>query len=145
MADGSLRRSFTTEAALAHASSLPEPSLCVRLLSPFDPALRDRARAERLFGSHYRIEIFIPQAKRQFGESVFPVLQGTRVIGRIDVKRSGSAHVVQAFWPEAGVRVGKLRVSGLVTELERVRAFAEVETVGWSIVWLRGSHPRKIV
>ncbi|MEQ9040993.1 MAG: crosslink repair DNA glycosylase YcaQ family protein [Silicimonas sp.] len=137
MADGSLRRSFTTEAALDLAFSLPEPSSRVRLLSPFDPALRDRSRAERLFDFHYRIEIFVPQSKRQYGYYVFPVLQGDRIIGRIDAKRAGDDLVVRAFWPEAGVRMGKGRTSGMVTEIERVRTLAGVETVKWSRGWLR--------
>ena len=88
MADGSRRRSFTTEALLEDAASLPEPTGRVRLLSPFDPALRDRDRAERLFGFHYRIEIFVPEARRRYGYYVFPVLQGDRLIGRIGAKRA---------------------------------------------------------
>lgn len=136
MADGSLRRSFTTEAALDRASTLPDPSSRVRLLSPFDPALRDRSRAERLFGFHYRIEIFVPEAKRKYGYYVFPVLQGERIIGRLDAKRIGRTLAVRAFWPEAGVRMGKARSSGLLAELQRVRTLAEVETVELSSRWL---------
>ncbi len=135
--DGSRRRSFTSDAALDHAARLPEPSGRVRLLSPFDPALRDRARAERLFGFHFRIEIFVPEAKRQYGYYVFPVMQGDRVIGRIDAKRKGDAIVVQAFWPEAGVRMGKARTSGLHSELNRVRHLAQAHSVEFSEGWLR--------
>ena len=137
MANGSLRRSFTTEAMLDYAANLPGPSSRVRLLSPFDPALRDRKRAERLFGFHYRIEIFVPEAKRQYGYYVFPVLQGTRVIGRIDAKRQDKTLAVRAFWPEQGVRMGKARVAGLFTELERVRQLAGVDDVAQSPDWLR--------
>ena len=136
MADGSLRRSFTTDAALDRATSLPEPSARVRLLSPFDPALRDRARAERLFNFRYRIEMFVPKSKRQYGYYVFPVLQGARVIGRLDAKRTGKALVVRAFWPEDGVRMGKARSSGLMAEFERIRTLAGVETVELSSGWL---------
>ena len=109
----------------------------VRLLSPFDPALRDRDRAERLFGFHYRIEIFVPEAKRRYGYYVFPVLQGDRLIGRIDAKRTGRALLVQAFWPEAGVRMGKARTTALMSELERVKALAEVEAVAFAKGWMR--------
>jgi len=137
MADGSQRRSFTTEAVLDQTQSLPEPTSRVRLLSPFDPVLRDRARAERLFGFHYRIEIFVPEAKRRFGYYVFPVLQGDRLIGRIDAKRSGNALVVRAFWPEAGVRLAKARTSGLKSELERVRNLAGAEVVEFATDWIR--------
>ncbi|NND19708.1 MAG: winged helix-turn-helix domain-containing protein [Silicimonas sp.] len=137
MADGALRRSFTTEAALDRASSLPEPSSRVRLLSPFDPALRDRSRAERLFGFHYRIEIFVPEAKRQYGYYVFPVLQGVRIIGRLDARRVGNTLVARAYWPEAGVRMGKARSSRLVAELDRVKNLAGVEGFELASGWLR--------
>ncbi|MEM6634514.1 MAG: crosslink repair DNA glycosylase YcaQ family protein [Pseudomonadota bacterium] len=138
MADGTLRRSFTTEGALDEAPRLPEPSSRVRLLSPFDPALRDRARAERLFGFHYRIEIFVPAAKRQYGYYVFPVLQGAQVIGRMDAKRDGDRLMVRAFWPEANVKMGKARHAGLLAELDRVRTLAGVQEVALSNGWLRG-------
>ena len=137
MADGSTRCSFTTEDILDAASSLPEPSSRIRLLSPFDPALRDRARAERLFGFHYRIEIFVPEPKRQYGYYVFPVMQGDRMIGRIDAKRSGTALAVRAFWPEVGTRVGKGRVSALMSELERVVALAGTTNTEFAEDWIR--------
>ena len=137
MADGSVRRSVTTEAALTRADALPEPSSRVRLLSPFDPALCDRARAERLFGFHYRIEIFVPEAKRKYGYYVFPVLQGDRLIGRLDAKRTGKTLVARAFWPEAGTRMGKARTTGLAAELNRVRPIAGVESLEFSSGWVR--------
>ncbi|WP_417817823.1 winged helix-turn-helix domain-containing protein [Tritonibacter scottomollicae] len=136
-ADGTCRRSYTTQALLAQAAELPSPSTRVRLLSPFDPALRDRARTERLFGFHYRIEIFVPEAKRRYGYYVFPVLQGDRLIGRIDCKRSGEVLQVRAFWPEAGVAMGKQRRSGLIAELDRVQKLAGTEVVRFAEDWLR--------
>ena len=138
MADGSRRRSFTTEAILDEVASLSESTGRVRLLSPFDPALRDRDRAERLFGFHYRIEIFVPEAKRRYGYYVFPVMQGDRLIGRIDARRTGRVLLVQAFWPEAGVRMGKARTVALTSELDRVRLLAETETVVFAEGWMRG-------
>lgn len=142
MADGSRRRSFTTEAVLDDAPSLPEPTSRVRLLSPFDPALRDRARAERLFGFHYRIEIFVPEASRRYGYYVFPVLQGDRMIGRLDARRTGNALVIRAFWPEAGIGLGRARISGLKSELERVRHLAGVDKIACSEDWLRVATTR---
>lgn len=138
MSDGSRRRSFTTKAALADAACLPEPTTRVRLLSPFDPAFRDRARAQRLFGFHYRIEIFVPEAKRRYGYYVFPVLQGDRLIGRLDAKRVDGTLLVQSFWPEDGVRMGKARMSALKSELRRVRPLAGARTVAFADGWVRG-------
>ncbi|MEM6679289.1 MAG: crosslink repair DNA glycosylase YcaQ family protein, partial [Pseudomonadota bacterium] len=113
----------------------------VRLLSPFDPALRDRNRAERLFAFQYRIEIFVPEAKRRYGYYVFPVMQGERLIGRLDARRAGAALEVRAFWPEAGVRMGKARVAGLMTELERVRHLADLEEITVAADWIVGAAP----
>ena len=138
MADGSRRRSFTTEDMLDTAATLPEPAPRLRLLSPFDPALRDRARAERLFGFHYRIEIFVPEAQRRYGYYVFPLLQGDRLIGRIDARRTNEVLAVRAFWPEPGLRMGKARLAALTAELERVRALAGVEHISFEPDWLRG-------
>ncbi len=137
LADGSLRRSFVTETTLNEAAALPQPSARVRLLSPFDPALRDRARAERLFGFRYRIEIFVPEAKRQYGYYVFPVLQGNRMIGRLDAQRQGNTIAVRTFWPEAGVRMGKARTARLKSELERVGHLAKVQDISFADDWLQ--------
>jgi len=114
-----------------------EPNNRVRLLSPFDPALRDRKRAERLFGFHYRIEIFVPAPKRQYGYYVFPVMQGDRLIGRIDVKRDGDATLVTAFWPEKGVAMGKGRIKALTAEIERAATFVGSRKVNWAKDWLK--------
>ena len=118
------------------AAEMPD---IVRILSPFDPLLRDRARTERLFGFHYRIEIFVPEAKRQYGYYVYPVMRGDRAVGRIDVKaeRERDALVVRAFWPERGVRVSKALTSKLEAELERLRRFAGVAQVVFEDGWLR--------
>ena len=136
-ADGARRRSFSDATQMAAISNLPDPSSRVRLLSPFDPALRDRARAERLFGFYYRIEIFVPAAKRRYGYYVFPVMQGDRLIGRIDAKRSGDALRVAAFWPERGVAMGKDRQAALTAELERVARFAGLSDLRFDTGWLR--------
>ncbi|WP_374646444.1 winged helix-turn-helix domain-containing protein [Tabrizicola sp.] len=117
----------------------PGPAPRLRILSPFDPALRDRDRAEFLFGFHYRIEVFVPEPKRLYGYYVFPVLEGDRLVGRIDVKafRDAGALRVKAFWPEAGVKLTKARRSKLEAELNRLAAFAGCERVEFTDGWER--------
>lgn len=138
-ADGALRRSFARPGVLAAAAAVPEPTGRLRVLSPFDPALRDRDRAERLFGFRYRIEVFVPEARRQFGYYVFPLLEGARLAGRIDMKaqRDRAVLEVRALWPEPGVAFGAGRMVRLEAELDRVARFAGCDRVAFLPGWQR--------
>lgn len=118
-------------------ATLKEPPARLRVLSPFDPLLRDRARAERLFNFSYRIEIFVPELKREYGYYVFPLLEGDRLVGRIDMKanrKKGTLEVKRLWW-EKGVRTSAGRMERLEAELARIARFAGVGEV----VWLEGA------
>lgn len=139
---GQRRKVFLSPDILDEEPRDPAPRL--RILSPFDPALRDRDRAEFLFGFFYRIEVFVPEPKRVYGYYVFPVLEGDRLVGRIDVKafRDAGALRVKAFWPEAGVKLTKGRRAKLEGELERLAAFAGCERVEFLDGWERETLAR---
>jgi uncharacterized protein YcaQ len=138
-ADGSLRPSLARPGLADLAAAAPEPPGRLRVLSPFDPVLRNRDRARRLFGFDYRIEIFVPAPRRRYGYYVFPLLEGDRFVGRIDMKahRDEGALRVAALWPEPGVAFGKGRMARLEAELGRVARFAGCDRVAFGDGWLR--------
>ena len=78
------------------------------VLSPFDPLVWNRDRAERLFGFRYRIEIYTPAPKRLFGYYVLPILIGEHLSGRLCMKADRQAGTlrVNAAWHEDGIDPG---------------------------------------
>jgi uncharacterized protein len=74
------------------------------LLSPFDRLVYDRERAAELHGFRYRLEMYVPVAKREFGYYVLPVLHGTDLIGRVDATLDRGARLlrVDGIWAERG-------------------------------------------
>ena len=115
---------------LERLDDLPKPPPRIRALNPFDPVVRDRARLERLFGFRYRIEVFVPAAKRQYGYYVFPLLEGERFIGRIDMThdsrngcRDGGVLKVTGLWLEPEIAMTRGREDKLQAELKRIQKF----------------------
>lgn len=98
--------------AWLHASLLPllEQAQADKLtathsavLSPFDPVVWDRKRAEQLFGFSYRLECYTPAPKRQYGYFVLPLLHRGRLVGRMDAKmhrKTGVLEVIALFLEE---------------------------------------------
>ncbi|MCB4456887.1 winged helix-turn-helix domain-containing protein [Leisingera sp. McT4-56] len=137
--DGQLRKVFARPGTVEAAVDLGPAPGRMRVLSPFDPALRDRKRAERLFGFHYRIEVFTPAAKRRYGYYVFPLMEGARLAGRIDMKADRNADIlrVTAVWPERDIKWSAARTKRLEAELDRVARFSGVGHVRFADGWLR--------
>jgi len=95
-----------TPAYLRAGQKIPRLDRGTALLCPFDPLIFFRPRVHRLFDFHYRIEIYTPAAKRQFGYYVWPFLLDGQLVGRVDLKRTPDAlHVVGAFSEDGQDRV----------------------------------------
>ncbi len=132
-ADGAWSEAFAPMDIEERLSALSAPTSRLRILSPFDPVVRDRNRLNRLFGFEYRIEIFVPAAKRKWGYYVFPLLEGDRFVGRIEVKADRAKGVLNVLnlWAEPGVKWTGARVAKLDAELARLARLAMVDHVQW--------------
>jgi uncharacterized protein YcaQ len=101
---------------------VPDPPRRLRVLAPFDPIVRDRKRTRRLLGFEFRFEAFVPASQRRHGYYIMPILEGDRLVGRLDPQPRGDGGVVQArrVWWEPGVRATRARRRGLDDALERL-------------------------
>ena len=125
-ADGKWQEALALPDIEARLAAIPPPASQLRIINPFDPAIRDRARLKRIFGFDYTNEMFVPAAKRRWGYYVYPLLEGDSFVGRIEAKgdRQGGTLRVTGFWAEDGVRWGKGRADRLRLELERFARLA---------------------
>jgi uncharacterized protein YcaQ len=90
-------------------------------LSPFDTLINDRDRTERLFGFRFRLEIYVPRAKRQYGYFVMPVLHGDRLVGRADPEYDRKARTLRVnavHWEPGAPRDARPAVRKAIGELE---------------------------
>ncbi|MEK7426883.1 MAG: crosslink repair DNA glycosylase YcaQ family protein [Actinomycetota bacterium] len=99
---------WSKPAYLHPAAKVPRRVNGSTLLSPFDPVVWHRERTERLFGFRYRIEIYVPQPKRQYGYYVLPFLMGDELVARVDLKadRPRGALLAQGAFAESGAPLG---------------------------------------
>lgn len=123
-------RGWKEQAYLASGARVPRRVEARAVLSPFDPLVWDRGRSERLFDFHYRIEIYTPEPKRQYGYYVLPFLLGERIVGRVDLKaeRKTGALLVQASHVEPGADEAAV-AAALAGELRLVAEWQGLERV----------------
>jgi uncharacterized protein len=118
------------KAFLHPEARIPRRIETAALLSPFDPVVWERERALRMFGFHYRIEIYTPAPKRIYGYYTLPVLVDDRIVARIDLKsdRQNGVLRVQSAWHEDGQPRGyEARVATLLRETAAWQGLGAVE------------------
>jgi uncharacterized protein len=134
VASGELERvdvdGWAAPAYLAAGQAVPRIDRGTALLCPFDPLIFFRPRVERLFDFHYRVEIYTPAAKRQYGYYVWPFLLDGRLVGRVDLKADRASEALQVIGafvePDASLARA---AAALVDELESMASWLDLAKV----------------
>ncbi len=110
------------------------------LLSPFDPLVYDRTRARELWSFRYRLEIYVPAAKREFGYFVLPILHRDKLVGRIDPlfdRKTGVLRVRQVYAEEGAPEDAGAAIAKAIQALARWLGAADVDVGRIPRIWRR--------
>ncbi len=119
---------------LHHQARVPRAVSTATVLTPFDPVVWFRPRAERLFDFDYRIEIYTPAPRRRFGYYSLPVLLDDALVGRVDLKADRAASIlrVQSAWWEAERPAGAAeRLADVLREAAAWQGLSEISVSDW--------------
>ena len=132
--EGKLIKSFATLDIENRLRNLKNSNSKIQIINPFDPAIRDRIRLKKIFNFDYKIEIFVPKEKRVWGYYVYPLLQGNKFIGRIELQadRKTKQLNVLNFWKEEGVIWDNKQEKKLEAELSSFALLVGIKNVNWS-------------
>ena len=134
--------SWGKPAFLARGARLPRKVTASALISPFDPLVWYRPRADRLFDFQYKIEIYVPAAKRKWGYYVLPYLLDDRIAARVDLKADRKARTLRVLAAHAEPCTDKQRTARhLAAELDSLASWLNLERIEVS---RRGSLARDL-
>jgi len=121
---------WNEKAYLSVSARLPRRIAGASLLSPFDPVVWFRPRAERLFDFHYRIEIYVPAAQRKWGYYVLPFRVGDEIVAKVDLKadRKSGKLLVLAAYEEPGTDRSSC-IGHLAQELRALSSWLELDDI----------------
>jgi uncharacterized protein YcaQ len=120
---------WSTPAYLHPEARRPRAIDAATVLSPFDPVVWFRDRAERLWDFRYRIEIYVPESQREYGYYVLPFLLGEAIVARLDLKADRQAGILRVLAAHREPHAPAHTAEALAAELEMMAGWLGLERI----------------